>query len=153
MVSCNYVACRRTHIFKAYVNQLPPMHHPSQAHAYDSDIDGPTTIELPRKLVTYPVNPPLSVSSFPFPPLLGALFDEVYQGFIIYVGCGFHLARIHPSINQELSISWEALCFLGMKVYWTFRKMEAKNCVCWAGIWRVLTWDWSFPIKTAGSFL
>jgi len=23
MVSCNYVACRRTHIFKAYVNQLP----------------------------------------------------------------------------------------------------------------------------------
>jgi hypothetical protein len=81
------------------------------------------------------------------------LFDEVYQGFIIYVGCGFHLARIHPSINQELCISWEALCFLGMKVYWTFRKMEAKNWVFWAGIWHVLTWDWSFPIKTTGSFL
>jgi hypothetical protein len=33
--------------------------------------------------------------------LLGALFNEVYQGFIIYVGCGFHLARKDPSIDQS----------------------------------------------------
>ncbi len=107
--------------------QLPQMHHPSQAHGYDLVIDGRITIELPRKLVTYHVNP-LSVSSSP--PLLGALFNEVYQGFIIYVGCGFQLARKDPSINQsiqELSISWKALCFLGMKIYWTLEKWKPKT--------------------------
>jgi hypothetical protein len=82
------------------------------------------------------------------------LFNEVYQSFIIYVGCGFHLARIHPSINQSgAKYFLKGFMFSGNENLLNLRRMKAKNCVFWAGIWRVLTWDWSFPIKTTGSFL
>jgi len=138
MVSCNYVACWRTHIFKpifkAYVNQLPPMHHPSQAHGYDSVIDGDgwTTIELPRKLVTHQHVNPLFVSSFP--PLLGALFNEVYKGF--YHLCWMWVSPCKdPSINQTgAKYFLKGFMFSGNENLLNLRNMKAKNCVFWAGI-------------------
>lgn len=112
MVSCNYVACRRTHIFKAYVNQLPPMHHPSQAHGYDSVIDGRTTIELPRKLVTYHVNPPLSLSlPFPLCCLLCLMKFTRVSSFMLDVGFtlqGSILKSIRSQVFPErLYVFWE----------------------------------------------
>jgi hypothetical protein len=122
------------------------MHHPSQAHGYDSVIDGGITIELPSKLVTYHINPlSLSLPFPPFPPLLGALFNEVYQGFIIYVGCGFHhlcwmrvsplQGSIHQLINQSgAKYFLKGFMFSGNENLLNLRRMKAKNCVFWAGI-------------------